>query len=82
MRHHHHLFPAVYDRIQSFLVTLDYETETLTGVLEQIFASDHERKHSKLMVKGGHGKLMVRGGNRKLIVRVGHPKLIVRVLTP
>ena len=27
-----------------FLVTVDSETETLTGVLEQIFASDGERR--------------------------------------
>ena len=60
MRHHHHLFPAVYDRIQSFLVTLDSETETRTDVLEQIFASDHDTKHSELMVRGGHPKLIVR----------------------
>ena len=36
-----------------FLVTVDSETETLTGILEQIFASDHE----KLMVSGGHHTL-------------------------
>ena len=47
-----------------FLVTVDSETETLTGVLKQIFASDHER-----MVRGGHSKLMVRGGDHKLIMR-------------
>ena len=42
-----------------FLVTVDSETETL-GVLEKIFASDHER-----MVRGGHSKLMVTGGDHK-----------------
>ena len=51
-----------------FLVTVDSETETLTGILEQIFASDHE----KLMVRGGHRKLIVRGGHSNLIVRDGH----------
>ena len=43
-----------------FLVTVDSETETLTGVLEQIFANDHET-----MVRGGHSKLMVTGGDHK-----------------
>ena len=56
-----------------FLVTLDSETETPTGVLQQIFVSDHE-----LMMRGGHHKPMVRGGDHKLIMRGGHPKLIVR----
>ena len=55
-----------------FLVTLDSETETRTDVLEQIFASDHETKHSELMVRGGHSKLIVRGGYPKLIVRDRH----------
>ena len=45
-----------------FLVTLDSETETLTGVLEQIFANDHET-----MVRGGHSKLMVRGGDNRRV---------------
>ena len=50
-----------------FLVTLDSETETLTGVLEHIFASDHEKKHSKLIMRGGHSKLMVRGGDNRRV---------------
>ena len=49
-----------------FLAALNSETETLTGVVEQILASDHERKHSKLMVRGGDHNLIVRGDQKSV----------------